>query len=391
MTYTVVSFISTLLTNLIVVAGALSLFSWLSHTTRFMLIKRHRVATQLVSGILYTSYLVFESWSTTVLDPNAFGMHWTYLNMIAAATLILTLAVPSWRIVVVFSFMICAYYFTGTAHVTPAGVLFMLLGIPVLVVIHRWADEIRRRRLWTYGAMAVISGTLIAMVMAMTPGTLTRGFWVRQILALSVIAIVTIEYDRTLRRITAHSAQLSKQAARDSLTGLPHFSSFTHDLQKAFATYREDGVRYSVLEFDIDFFKHINDTYGHPAGNTVLMAIAGIARDIVADLPYAAQAYRLGGEEFALLLHAETTPLEEEQLADQLREAIANLDFAAPLEDAQLSVSVGAAVVAPANANYLSIYTTVDKYLYHVKRNGRNGLVVRGRLIRKPGAMSIIN
>lgn len=99
------SFISTILTNIIVCLGTLSMFNWVSSSTQSKIMIKYRVGIQLGLGAFYLGYLTFLSWSTNVIDARAFGMHWTYLNMLAVAMFMLALIIRSKLINVMYSLM----------------------------------------------------------------------------------------------------------------------------------------------------------------------------------------------------------------------------------------------------------------------------------------------
>ena len=126
----------------------------------------------------------------------------------------------------------------------------------------------------------------------------------------------------------------------------------------------------SLVLFDMDFFKKINDTYGHPAGDWVLKTVCATVKE---QLPKTALFGRLGGEEFALCLPSVQRADEARALAERCRAAIAAIDTAPSGFDFALTASFG---VATRNAQQTDSFEETlvhaDKALYLSKNEGRN-------------------
>jgi diguanylate cyclase (GGDEF)-like protein/PAS domain S-box-containing protein len=162
---------------------------------------------------------------------------------------------------------------------------------------------------------------------------------------------------------------LHDQAYRDSLTGLPNRRAFDERLAAEIERGRRYGQVFSLLLFDIDHFKTINDTHGHAVGDQVLQHLARVT---LTRLRLADALARWGGEEFALLL-PETAAAGALRLAEQLREVIAATDFPAI---GRLTVSIGVTEFLPED-NGDRLFRRVDRALYAAKEQGRNCCVFR--------------
>ncbi len=164
--------------------------------------------------------------------------------------------------------------------------------------------------------------------------------------------------------------QFKDESRRDPLTGVSNRRAGEEALQDALA--RREPVAVALL--DLDHFKRINDTYGHPAGDAVLVAVAGALEGAVRGDDMIA---RFGGEEFAVV--APSTTLEAAaELAERLRERVARLTF--PSETAIPSVTVSIGVTAwhgfgepPEPA---ALIAEADRALYDAKEGGRDRVVV---------------
>ena len=132
---------------------------------------------------------------------------------------------------------------------------------------------------------------------------------------------------------------------------------------------RRHGKALSVLIFDLDFFKLVNDTYGHDTGDVVLVAVARLATEAKRMSDVAA---RLGGEEFALLL-PETDQQGAVQLAQRLRSSIEkNLYLSTSGTPVKVTASIGVATATAEADEIEKLLSLADRQLYRAKNNGRN-------------------
>lgn len=190
---------------------------------------------------------------------------------------------------------------------------------------------------------------------------------------LGICLISTAFIQRNQRRIWALLQLARLRADVDYLTGLPNRSAFEQHVERWARWGRRKKTSYVIALVDLDFFKRINDRYGHPFGDGVLletgMVLSAYARR-AGDM-----AARIGGEEFALFLFDCDAKSARSRL-DDLRRAIKRLDIVH--EDSPMGVvtaSIGA--VAISNPEPISSsYQRADENLFAVKRSGRNGAIV---------------
>lgn len=171
------------------------------------------------------------------------------------------------------------------------------------------------------------------------------------------------ELDQALRKADAASRT-------DALTGLWNRSHFEAAGLLEAERARRYGTPLSVLMFDIDHFKTINDRHGHAAGDTVLREVAEQAAAVLrsSDL-----LFRWGGEEFAVLLPVDARAAAE--AAEKLRQRIAATDFGAA---GKVSISIGVAQLE-ADESLESALQRADAMLYRAKDGGRNRVAVEAR------------
>ena len=162
-------------------------------------------------------------------------------------------------------------------------------------------------------------------------------------------------------------------ATRDGLTGLINHRTLHENLRTE--KIRADRQKYNigVLMMDIDHFKNVNDTYGHPIGNVVIKGIAGaISGEIRKEIDIVA---RYGGEEFVVGL-VDTTPEGMIETAERIRHAVMKLEFDVHQQDPlRVTVSIGAFLVTPDFHDMKKAVTYADQALYKAKEGGRNQVI----------------
>lgn len=169
--------------------------------------------------------------------------------------------------------------------------------------------------------------------------------------------------------------KLYDSATRDALTGLHNKRFFLESLELAFAHADRRDAPLSVLVLDIDYFKMVNDEYGHLVGDVVLKEVAAVLQGEVRQEDLLA---RFGGEEFVLLMR-ETGPEAAQALAERVRRRVEEKTFDAEGKALTLTLSVGGATLRGRNfAGGTGLFECADAALYEAKRAGRNRTVFRG-------------
>ncbi|MGQ0526555.1 MAG: PleD family two-component system response regulator [Alphaproteobacteria bacterium] len=175
-------------------------------------------------------------------------------------------------------------------------------------------------------------------------------------------------------------------ALTDSLTGLYNRRYLEVHLQKMLQKSHESRKPLGILMMDIDHFKKVNDTYGHPVGDEVLKIFAARLQDKLRSFDLVA---RTGGEEFVVIL-PDVTKKRAQQIAERLRSSIADEPFICGVPEGKISItaSIGGAFIAPADKQHEpnNILARADKCLYDAKEGGRNCVVFDGEGKLDPAA-----
>ncbi len=162
--------------------------------------------------------------------------------------------------------------------------------------------------------------------------------------------------------------EIELMATTDGLTGIFNHRIFQEKLTDELKRSERYSTPLSLLLVDIDYFKKVNDVYGHPAGDLVLKGVAKILKYEVRDVDIAA---RYGGEEFAVILPG-TDSRGAKNFAERLRKAIMTEVFLADGKTLKVTASIGIAT-APADAQTKeNLIERTDQALYHAKHQGRN-------------------
>jgi diguanylate cyclase (GGDEF)-like protein len=185
----------------------------------------------------------------------------------------------------------------------------------------------------------------------------------------------TSTIERSIRYALQRSSQFERLrglANRDELTGLYNRRALDGLLREEVSRHERYGRPFSLVMLDVDYFKAINDSYGHPVGDEVLRWLARLVRDCVraVDMPA-----RYGGEELAVVLPEMDSRLAL-KVAERLRLRVAArpFGFGSALRQTQfpVTVSLGVAALPDDAATAASLVAAADRALYDAKRGGRN-------------------
>ncbi|NOH14738.1 MAG: diguanylate cyclase [Chloroflexi bacterium] len=195
-----------------------------------------------------------------------------------------------------------------------------------------------------------------------------------------------VGYQGTLRDITdrkqaqierLRALEMEQLAITDPLTEIYNRRFFDEIAEKELERSKRSGSSLSVIMFDIDDFKHVNDTYGHLIGDQVLENLARICQENIRTMDFFA---RFGGEEFVILMpdSGEEAALET---AERLRRVIAEMPMAKNGElDVMITISLGIATLETGNSiGFNELLDRADQALYESKNDGRNRVAVWGQ------------
>ncbi|MCG6656317.1 GGDEF domain-containing protein [Halomonas campisalis] len=193
---------------------------------------------------------------------------------------------------------------------------------------------------------------------------LTLAIGVLVLLSLLVVGALML----ALLRLNHQRAAVARLSQMDELTRLGNRRHLLEAAEVLHQQSRRNGQPLSLALLDLDHFKRLNDTYGHPAGDRVLVRFAEALREETRQADVIA---RMGGEEFCVLM-PDTPASGALELAERIRKRIAALSHQELGIPTSISVSLGVATGDGESSNFDSLYSRADHALYLAKANGRN-------------------
>lgn len=183
--------------------------------------------------------------------------------------------------------------------------------------------------------------------------------------------------------LIAANRSLDELSVSDPVTGLRNARYFRGRLREAQALAQRSGQPLSIVVMDLDRFKRVNDRYGHPVGDEVLVAVSAAMTGVIRAGDTAAAlrgtAARMGGEEFALLL-PDTDAFEARAIAERVRRAVRGaVVHTAEGEEVRITISCGVASGRPVDeAAAQALYAAADQAMYAAKHAGRDRTCLHG-------------
>ena len=194
--------------------------------------------------------------------------------------------------------------------------------------------------------------------------------FIQEISYFLVFQALLYSYIRMLNKNQRLENNLARSAHHDALTQAKNYAAYMTEVSDLFQNSHNNKLHLSMMMFDIDHFKHINDTYGHLAGDKVLQHVVDVVQTVIDENDSRIQLYRTGGEEFNVLFPS--YDLEETQkVVPQIFNALNHLGIDFNGQHIDFTVSIGVSEVSQKDDDPNDFYKRVDANLYHSKDNGR--------------------
>lgn len=177
---------------------------------------------------------------------------------------------------------------------------------------------------------------------------------------------------RDVTEIAIYEQRLIEMNMIDWLTGIYNRRFLELRLKEEFERYKRYSKPFSLVMFDLDHFKRVNDTYGHLCGDFILQAITSLFNETIRNIDLL---FRYGGEEFCCIL-PETDILTAEAIAERYRTTVARHTFKFQEENLQITISMGVAGFTKETGSPNALIEHADQALYEAKRTGRNKVVL---------------
>ncbi|MGY5346415.1 sensor domain-containing diguanylate cyclase [Paenibacillus glucanolyticus] len=181
--------------------------------------------------------------------------------------------------------------------------------------------------------------------------------------ALGELKHIHMEIERKQTELMEINAVLVELSNTDKLTGQKNRRFFQEQLEEQLRLYNQSGRPFSLFLIDIDYFKRVNDTWGHAVGDEVLVDVAGILKSCAREGDVVA---RYGGEEFVMILPG-LDVAEAREIAEQFRRAVNDAIWTT----GSITISIGMITATPED-HEAALLQKADQALYASKQNGRN-------------------
>ena len=254
----------------------------------------------------------------------------------------------------------------------PAGIANIFATAGIGVVFSRFVFDARRPKSF-YGMLCLGLVSNIPFLLVLTvPVDNAIDIYLTGVIPLAIAntlgVLILGHVLRAEHKTFLLARQMEAAAFIDPLTGLPNRRCFQQDVDKLVAEAKANGTPLSVLVVDIDFFKRVNDMFGHDVGDIILIEVAEVirrhvrGRDIIA---------RFGGEEVVMAM-PDTGVAEAAVIADRIRSIVDGEVFHAHRDKTNVTVSIGVATRQGNAVSFKDLFKVADDALYRAKERGRN-------------------
>lgn len=278
--------------------------------------------------------------------------------------------------IIIGAFRILFYGVSITSIVGGLSVILSLLGCVIIVRI-KMSGSKRWNLLFGYSSLC----TLVAIIMVLVKDEYILAQSISRFIVVSLVGgYIAYTLYGYIMEVQSTYKRLKKEVENDYLTGLKNKRKFSENLEELIIELKEKEMTVGIIMFDIDHFKHINDTYGHLAGDAVLMELGKIARQNNKECEYCKGTYRIGGEEFAIIVVDKCTE-EVIDRAEQLRKKVEDNTFILPSEEnIHITISIGISMYPEITSSPYDLIKEADEALYHSKETGRNKVSFKGKV-----------
>lgn len=303
--------------------------------------------------------------SVLLMTPFAINnfVHGRYSLGVGAALIVIVFIINSWSILrsgrhypmLLLLGLVPAILFFLTLSIRDQGLVGVFWCYPAVISVYFLLPE---RKAWIAN-VAIFAVALPSIILQIEAGLVAR-----IIITLVMVSALSGMFIRAIERLRR---QLELQAATDPLTGVANRSRLAEQLGHAAAQHARTDVPMTLVGFDLDQFKQVNDQKGHAAGDEVLRCFARILKQRRREVD---ALFRTGGEEFLMLLYG-TGQAGALVLAEEIRRQV---ESACWVEDTAVTVSVGVAELRR-KESWEDWVKRCDQNLYRAKRQGRNQVV----------------
>ncbi|WP_260158039.1 GGDEF domain-containing protein [Levilactobacillus brevis] len=252
-------------------------------------------------------------------------------------------------------------------------------GVYVALFYVMKAMRTRKQDHWTDYFRFIIPSLILSAILWALIGfrfhlTTTNILW--EMLFIFLLLSMMYLYVDSLMTGAATLARLTYTTNFDELTHVNNYFAFKNDFEEQFAHSRTTDQPLTLMLFDIDHFKQVNDTYGHLAGDYVLSHTAQLVTKQLGELDDTLHLYRTGGEEFTILFTGYTTE-QAAPLVHSIAQRVREAHFSHDGHQISISISAGVTQLHTDDDQRVDIFHRADRNLYHSKQTGRDRVTIQ--------------
>lgn len=277
--------------------------------------------------------------------------------------------IPSIITAIIMCFFRVLYFgFSKAAIVSVIATMLSGVGFGAISIIKK-----TRKQRWIYCTIYSILVSTIAYIILISDRVFLLKFLLVYYIGFSIVSYFVYRYTEYLCEIVEFYNKLRNEATVDFLTGLNNVRQFDKTFNSVSEQTIRKGENLSLLFLDIDYFKKINDTYGHSSGDIILKDLAAILKDTSRGFDIVS---RNGGEEFSVLL-VDCSATNAVSIAERIRKNVENNKFYISKEvSICITISIGVSTYPSTTNDIDMLVENADLALYQAKRTGRNKVVL---------------
>lgn len=257
-------------------------------------------------------------------------------------------------------------YFGASTSAIIASINMFNVAIACALLSKLNLNQLKKWTLMTFISCTIITSTFIIIIKDWIKLRNTLSYFWLSSFIIGILAYYISNYINTSIKLLN---RLKQESTKDFLTGLNNVRQFDNSLNESFINVKEKNERLTILILDIDFFKKVNDTYGHLAGDSILQQLGDILSTSCRSFDIVS---RIGGEEFSVIL-PDCPSNQALEVAERLRSAVELYDFIISDElKINITISIGSATYPDNVADLEHLINQADNALYSAKRTGRN-------------------
>ena len=236
-----------------------------------------------------------------------------------------------------------------------------------------YSTKASRKAKWIYSIIYILIVTSISMIILIKNPSILFEILIVYSAAIVLVSYFIFKYLEYLSESVEFHEKLKSEATKDFLTGLNNVRQFKRDFNNFTHQMITKNEYLSLLFLDIDFFKNVNDTYGHNSGDIVLKELAIILKNTCRDFDIIS---RNGGEEFSVIL-LDCEASHAVKIAELIRKSVENNNFyISDTVNICVTISIGVTTYPDITQNVDNLIENADTALYEAKRTGRNKVCV---------------